>query len=270
MSDVDAAASGERRARRALRKAAQHEAKARELRRFADAVQKGNEGTRRTTALIDVLDGVGWFVLHDRYASDGGLAHAAHVVVGPPGVLVIDSKNWSGHVTLDETGMAINGYRRDSSLHSAHALTAGVSAAAGMVAAPVLCFTQDVGLPAPVHHQGVTALQAEQLLLWMRSLPRVLDPGAVRRIHASLEAALPARVGPRRAVRARGRAVARRRATPRIGAVSMARAFVVRAATTLLFAGLVLGASQYLLVGLQRSVHDVGPRPSPTATVVRR
>lgn len=91
-----AAESGQRRAQRFRELAVEHDAKAANYRRMAEACAKGNAGEVQIAALLDTLDGAGWRVLNDRYKSKTSTANLDHVVIGPGGVSVIDTKNWSG------------------------------------------------------------------------------------------------------------------------------------------------------------------------------
>jgi hypothetical protein len=42
----------------------------------------------------------GWFLLHDVHWPGRPLARLEHVLVGPGGVVVVNAKNWSGHVDV--------------------------------------------------------------------------------------------------------------------------------------------------------------------------
>lgn len=292
MSVVDgAAASGEQRAQRARAKAAELRAEAERQERFAAAVEKGNAGEHHVAGLLDVLDGAGWVVLNDRYKDSTSRVNLDHVVVGPPGVFVIDSKKWSGRLRLDERGMAVNGYRRDKALADALELTGSVHARALSLHGPltscaVLAFVDDVGLPAPVWHQGVALLQAGDLLPWLTGRPAALSPQEVQRLGSSLDAALPPRTSSprplttatlgryraRSAAAGRGRAPAAPRTRPgarplpparRSGAVADLGRRVLLAVVLVVFVlPLLLGA---LVNELSSSLRDAPAPSAPTA-----
>lgn len=81
------------------RKAGQRlERKARHAGFVADSYERGAEGERRTGEALVALEGRGWRVLHDRRAPDGG--NVDHLVIGPLGIAVIDTKHWSQAVTI--------------------------------------------------------------------------------------------------------------------------------------------------------------------------
>ncbi len=199
-----AAESGELRASKFRALAQEHGEKADRYRALAEACEKGNVGEHQVARLLDILEGSGWFVLNDRYKSVSSPANIDHILIGPPGVCVIDTKNWtSGRLRLDERGMAMGRYRRDDELHSAKVAadiihSHAVQAVPGVVTAPVLAFAQDVGLEAPTLHQSVVCLQAEQMLPWLTSLPRNLTPQQVHQLASSLDAAFLPRTGARR------------------------------------------------------------------------
>jgi hypothetical protein len=61
------------------------------------AWRHGAEGERRTARLLAPLERRGYQVFHD-LAVPGSAANVDHVVVGPTGVFVIDSKRYRGHL----------------------------------------------------------------------------------------------------------------------------------------------------------------------------
>jgi hypothetical protein len=71
-------------------------------RRRAGDFRQGAEGELETARALAGLTLNGWVVLHDRLAPTGG--NIDHIAVGPGGVVVIDSKSWSGTVSITESG----------------------------------------------------------------------------------------------------------------------------------------------------------------------
>jgi hypothetical protein len=59
------------------------------------AWRRGAAGERRTARLLAPLERYGWAVLHD-LAIPGTQANIDHLVIGPGGVLVVDSKRYRG------------------------------------------------------------------------------------------------------------------------------------------------------------------------------
>ncbi len=105
--------------------------KAARLERSAELWQRGADGERATAAALDALPRQYWTVLHDVAWPGRPRANIDHVAVGPPGVFVIDSKNWSGAVTLGSGVLRQSGRSRASSV-------AGVEEAARAVAGLLL------------------------------------------------------------------------------------------------------------------------------------
>ncbi len=61
--------------------------------------RRGAEGERRTARLLAPLRHLGWTVLHDRRIP-GSAANVDHLVIGPSGVWVVDSKAWRGRIKV--------------------------------------------------------------------------------------------------------------------------------------------------------------------------
>src|SRR5215216_2507898 len=76
--------------------------------RDATAWRRGAAGERRTARLLDPLERHGWAVLHD-LAVPRSRANIDHLVVGPGGVFVIDSKHYRGRLQLDGSGRLWHG-----------------------------------------------------------------------------------------------------------------------------------------------------------------
>jgi hypothetical protein len=74
----------------------------------AVAWRRGAAGERRTARLLGPLERHGWVVLHD-LAVPGSRANIDHLVIGPAGVFVIDSKQYRGRLRLDASGRLWHG-----------------------------------------------------------------------------------------------------------------------------------------------------------------
>jgi nuclease-like protein len=82
------------------------------------AWRRGAAGERRTARLLDRLTRDGYVVFHD-LALPGSPANADHLVIGPSGVFVIDSKQWSGSVHQGADGLTWhNHYPLDRTLET--------------------------------------------------------------------------------------------------------------------------------------------------------
>jgi hypothetical protein len=62
---------------------------------------RGAEGERKTEKTLRSLEKLGWLVEHDLQRSGG--ANLDHVVTGPPGVFVLETKNLEGTITIEDS-----------------------------------------------------------------------------------------------------------------------------------------------------------------------
>jgi Nuclease-related domain len=74
----------------------------------AVAWRRGAAGERRTARLLAPLERQGWAILHD-LAGPGSRANIDHLVIGPAGVFVIDSKQYRGRLHVDPMGRLWHG-----------------------------------------------------------------------------------------------------------------------------------------------------------------
>lgn len=95
MGAGESAAAESERLRRA---AARLQRKADHAAFVAENFAKGAAGESLVADALAPLEAAGWRVLHDRAHPDGG--NIDHLAVGPPGVAVLDAKNWSSPVTI--------------------------------------------------------------------------------------------------------------------------------------------------------------------------
>jgi Nuclease-related domain len=145
----------------------------------AIAWRRGAAGEWRTARLLAGLERQGWVVLHD-LAIPGSRANLDHLVVGPGGVFVIDSKHYRGRLQLDPSGRLRHG--RSSLAPTLQALSFEADRAAlvltdpSVVVVPVMAVH---GAQVPwgkVVTQGVPVVAARRLPSMLRQLPAV--PGA--------------------------------------------------------------------------------------------
>jgi len=125
--------------------------------------QRGAHGERHTARLLDRLTRDGYVVFHD-LAVPGSPANVDHLVIGPSGVFVIDSKQWTGSIHQGADGLVWhNHYPLDRTLETVRWEAQQVSRALGSRAAALLCvhgaYVQGGGL----HAQGVAIVPAHLL-----------------------------------------------------------------------------------------------------------
>jgi hypothetical protein len=129
----------------------------------ARAWQRGAKGERHTARLLDRLGRDGYVSFHDLATSDSP-ANLDHLVLGPSGVFVIDSKQWTGQVHQSSDGIIWhNHYRLDRTLATIGWQAETLGRLLGVPVAPLVCVhgahIQDGGLRA----QGVAIVPAALL-----------------------------------------------------------------------------------------------------------
>jgi hypothetical protein len=148
----------------------------------AVAWRRGAAGERRTARLLGPLERQGWVALHDLAVPDSR-ANLDHLVIGPGGVFVIDSKQYRGRLQLDPTGRLWHGrYPLDATLH---AVLFEADQAATVLPDPgvaVVAIVAVHGAQVPwgkVVIQGMPVVPARRLPRMLGELPAVLGPERV-------------------------------------------------------------------------------------------
>ena len=166
--------------------ATRRRARAEALLRKAEAYDRGALGEESTARSLAALPELDWRVFHDVRWPGRRYANIDHVVVGPGGVFVVDSKAWSGEIAVAEGVLRQNGHRRER-----HVLAA-VDAAAAVAellpgldpttVKPVLCFDREQPVFGWSHEVMVCSTVNVATLLSSR--PRILDAAT---LHATAE-----------------------------------------------------------------------------------
>ena len=138
------------------------------------AWRRGAKGERRTARRLRRL-GRGWTVFHD-LAIPGSRANADHLVLGPPGVFLIDSKNYRGRLTLSPEGSLWYGHHPLTGVLATVRWEAAVlSQALGTSVNPMLCI-HGAQLPwGELMAEGVPVLAAGRVTTTLRALPPLLN-----------------------------------------------------------------------------------------------
>jgi hypothetical protein len=159
----------------------------------AAAWAAGAEGERRVAEALSAL-GAPYLVLHDRLLRPGLTeSNLDHVVVGPPGVILVDAKNWGGNVT--EWNGGLYQHRWDAagktSHESKHAEIAKVHAMAREMAerlsgpvTPVLCLAgaRAAAFGDPQMVRGVWVVPVQRLAEWVAARPILVAGDALDRL----------------------------------------------------------------------------------------
>jgi Nuclease-related domain len=140
--------------------------------------QCGAQGERHTARLLRRLARDGYVVFHD-LAVPGSDANVDHLVIGPTGVFVIDSKQWTGQVGQGADGLAWhNHYPLDRTLETVRWEAQQVSRVLGSRAAALLCVRGAHVQGGGLHAQGV-AIVPPHLLRSALGYDRVLSDADV-------------------------------------------------------------------------------------------
>jgi hypothetical protein len=147
----------------------------------AVAWRRGAAGERRTARLLSSLARQGWAVLHDLIP--GSRANLDHLVIGPGGVFMIDSKQYRGRLKLDPMGRLWHGrYPLAPALRAVSweaDQAAQVLPDPGMAVVPIVA-VHGARVPwGKVVSDGVPVLAATRMPGLLRALPAVLGPERV-------------------------------------------------------------------------------------------
>ena len=236
--------------------------KAERLARQAEYWKRGADGEEATaTALMGLVPG-SWVVIHDVAWPGRKLANIDHVVVGPPGVFVIDSKNWSGRVTADRGELRQNGYNRARSVRSTQDAALAVASLLTEVrpehVVPVICF-KDPEMPAGMV-DGTLICSAGNVVPLLTSRPAVFSAGGVPSVADELRRCLPAATAPRPEP-LRARPPERPQVRSQVKKRSPVRASVAAAIAALVLASTV-GAGIAISRGFSDEVTPPGDQPT--------
>ena len=146
------------------------------------AWRRGAVGERRTARLLASLERCGWAVLHD-LAIPGSKANLDHLVIGPGGVAVIDSKQYRGRLWLDSSGLLWGGGQLLSmTLRKVlwEADQADEVLGVADVQIPAIIAVHGARLPSRcLQVDGITVAPARQVPDLLQALPPVLGPERV-------------------------------------------------------------------------------------------
>ena len=194
-------------------------AKANRHQQMADRYGRGADGEEATAEALTALVAQGWVVLHDVAWPGRRLANIDHVAVGPPGVFVIDSKNWSGRIAVEHGLLRQNGRLRMSAVMGAEQAASAVAELVPEVprhaVRAVLAFT--TALPSETV-DDVLICSTETLAAALDTAPTApaaLTPEQVNALADQLRRTLVPATDPRRSTKAASCAVEPRRASER-------------------------------------------------------
>jgi Nuclease-related domain len=127
------------------------------------AWRRGAQGERRTARLLDRLVRDGYVVFHDLAVLDSP-ANVDHLVIGPSGVFVIDSKQWTGSVRQGADGLVWhNHHRLDRTLETVRWEAETIGRLLGTHTTPLVCVHGAHVHGGGLHAQGVAIVPAHLL-----------------------------------------------------------------------------------------------------------
>ena len=126
--------------------------------------QRGAQGERHTARLLRRLTRDGYVVFHDLAVPGNTSANVDHLVIGPTGVFVIDSKQWTGSVHQGADGLVWhNHYRLDRTLDTVRWEAETLGRLLGTRTAALLCVHGAHVHGGGLHAQGVAIVPAHLL-----------------------------------------------------------------------------------------------------------
>ncbi len=160
--------------------------------RAAEQWEKGSQGERATAEALAALSSESWTTFHDLSWPGRPRANIDHVVIGPGGVFMIDSKNWSGRIEVRQEMLLQDGRRREppvtAAAEAALALSPVVAAVTGQTVVPVLCFVSTERVVGWA--RDVMVCSTANVAPMLASRPVVLTLGQVREASLALDASL--------------------------------------------------------------------------------
>ena len=241
------------------------------LERSVAAWEAGATGERATGGVLAGLDPAVWSVFHDVRWPGRLRANIDHVAIGPAGVFVIDSKNWSGHVTVKNGVLRQNGYSREKEVvGGAEAASAVLELVPDVPVQPVICLVREEPFDGWV--RDVMLCSTINLATMLTTRPLALSPEEVRRVTARLEGtfqqALPVHAAAPRSTTTRSPRKAKARSGP---SGRRLLAFVVMVALMFgaLQSGLWTKASELIAEHVVDSATEDEPAEKPVKKPVR-
>ena len=160
--------------------------KAARLERSAQMWERGADGEAATALALDALKAHGWTTFHDVRWPGRQRANIDHIAVGPGGVFVIDSKNWSGDLRVDGHVLYQGSHHREREVAAAaDAALAVTQLLQGLPATPVLCFVRPESMDGWV--RDVMICSTANLAAMLVGRPPVLGPESIRRVITILQ-----------------------------------------------------------------------------------
>lgn len=164
-------------------------------RRTTEAWRIGAEGEERLGLALDALEDHGYHVFHD-LGIPRSKANIDHLVIGPTGVFVIDSKNYSGTLTWSKNTLWHGRFPLTKKLSTIRWEAGKVIQALGEEEVPIRAMMCVLGASTPKSWMVVDEVTVvrgpARLIKGILDSPAVADPVVLARIASLVETAFPA------------------------------------------------------------------------------
>ena len=160
------------------------------------AWRTGAEGERRTAALLAGLPSPPFVVLHDR-RKPRSTANIDHLVIGPTGVWVIETKSYAGELRVRGGELWIGGRRKTAFVDQVQGQADAVSQALdGEAVTPLICVHR-AGFPLVTRPVvgGVRIVKPSHLVEVIERATSVLSDDDLAKLTSLAETRLPSRAG---------------------------------------------------------------------------
>jgi hypothetical protein len=154
------------------------------------AWETGALGEERTGQILRPLEGEGFRVIHDRLIP-GSRANIDHIVVGPPGVFVVETKNYAGRLRVRRGEVSVSGRRKIGIVAQAKREAAVVAVVVSPVpVTPLICVHRaDLGW-FKVEADRVRIVSPREMVKLLRKAPVQLAPNQVAWLADRIDRAL--------------------------------------------------------------------------------
>ena len=160
-----------------------------QVERCTNSWDAGAAGERVVADKLSELVPRGWYVLHDVHWPGRPKANLDHVLVGPGGVVVVDSKNWTGEVRVASGVLWQGRYARTQAVEGALAQCAAVTS---VLAPPhrrlvraLICMAAQPDVFG-VTDSDVAVAGTQRIVGAIEALPAVLDQQTIVGLYAHL------------------------------------------------------------------------------------
>jgi len=160
------------------------------LPRTTIAWRTGALGEERTGELLRPLEAQGFRVIHDRLIPRSQ-ANIDHIVVGPPGVFIVETKNYGGKLRVRHGEVWVAGRRKTEIVDQAKREAAAVAIVVSPVpVTPLLCIHRADLSWFKMEADGVRIVAPREMVKLLRKAPNQLTPDEVTRLAAQIEKSL--------------------------------------------------------------------------------